>query len=874
MCKPKPSNNRDLKKRSNSKGEVGLVALLPLFSMKGGSFMGKIDWDVVTNFTDAVTTTLKTVTFPKVQEQVYLRNQGNANFTYTIGSQSGTLTPGQSVTVNQDVSSFTLQAVSGTHTFELRAKEKGTEIEEAPSDVPSQIASLTSALVQRAQDSILSEQERIIKEVLTSKVDNKLSTRDVVYYQAEIKNPIGVTYTNAPIALKVKFDVGECVSDKRIIVKDQSGNSVPFQWEGEKHPHYLLKDTTNLATYSDGSLNCGTIWIMGNLGATETAIFTIEIHSVDVNNGFTDNIPLVVNTSNPAAPKDELTGGISKYQFDYSTGNYHLRRIFQNGIEVASAGGPAFYPFIQNASNVDVNTVLADATAWTSTKSVNGNGVVFKEYVVVNTYNAKTDVTITTVYRIYANGHLSIDCRFLTTLGTTDRTIQGFGIKFKPKTIAEDYLTNTTDRLAKAFSTTEGFYYKIVNGHMNKDVIDITQTYNTQLSIAYLAAAGEKNFHFFWNSGADKHLNPNSFFYIKARFVPFTSSNDVTIFDNQVSNPLSAHATKYTKKQLIKRYYGLVKTFADQMHGYSLGTAFPGLNAFESFAYNKLNDVIREQENIQPIIDYIGAIQTTYQNGTAIGFQNIYLGGRGVEFIGRDTAPLRFFREQCPLINKNTSYVTLTTITHNLADFYVWLEGYSGGNGAIKLKYNTEDNMNAEATAMKALNNSLKIVEDATRRATYNRIKARLEGFVKYKTILPYSPSAPITYNAQFHYHNFTLFEYLEAVDFNPSFDIASLINQCVQPSGKVFELGNEFAPERFGFGHTYWYGAYVMYRYGTLSSLQTACALVENVLSQCYPSGFHVFPLDRWKKHAETIDHAIEVQGAYQPILEVIFNS
>jgi hypothetical protein len=109
---------------------VGLAALLPLFSMKGGSFMGKIDWDVVTNFTDAVTTTLKTVTFPKVQEQVYLRNQGNANFTYTLGSQSGTLTPGQSVTVNQDVSSFTLQAVSGTHTFEVRAKEKGTEINE------------------------------------------------------------------------------------------------------------------------------------------------------------------------------------------------------------------------------------------------------------------------------------------------------------------------------------------------------------------------------------------------------------------------------------------------------------------------------------------------------------------------------------------------------------------------------------------------------------------------------------------------------------------------------------------------------------------------------------------------------------------------
>jgi lysophospholipase L1-like esterase len=105
--------------------------------------MGKIDWDIVTNYSDTVTTTLKTVTFPKVQEQVYLRNQGNANFTYTIGSQSGTLTPGQSVTVNQDVSSFTLQAASGTHTFELRAKEKGTEQTETETDVISLLAKST-----------------------------------------------------------------------------------------------------------------------------------------------------------------------------------------------------------------------------------------------------------------------------------------------------------------------------------------------------------------------------------------------------------------------------------------------------------------------------------------------------------------------------------------------------------------------------------------------------------------------------------------------------------------------------------------------------------------------------------------------------------
>lgn len=102
--------------------------------------MGIRDWDIVTSYVDSVTTILKTVTFPKVQEQVKVKNQGNANLTYTIGSQSGTLTPGQSVTVNEDISSFTIQSVSGVQAFELRAKEKGTEQTETETDVMTLLA--------------------------------------------------------------------------------------------------------------------------------------------------------------------------------------------------------------------------------------------------------------------------------------------------------------------------------------------------------------------------------------------------------------------------------------------------------------------------------------------------------------------------------------------------------------------------------------------------------------------------------------------------------------------------------------------------------------------------------------------------------------
>lgn len=85
------------------------------------------DWDIVTSYQDSVGTTDKVVTFTKVQDNVKVTNQGNANMIYTVGSKSGTLTPNQSVNVKENLSSFTIRSVSGVQTFEVWAKEAGTE---------------------------------------------------------------------------------------------------------------------------------------------------------------------------------------------------------------------------------------------------------------------------------------------------------------------------------------------------------------------------------------------------------------------------------------------------------------------------------------------------------------------------------------------------------------------------------------------------------------------------------------------------------------------------------------------------------------------------------------------------------------------------
>ena len=88
-----------------------------------------------------------------------------------------------------------------------------------------------------------------------------------------------------------------------------------------------------------------------------------------------------------------------------------------------------------------------------------------------------------------------------------------------------------------------------------------------------------------------------------------------------------------------------------------------------------------------------------------------------------------------------------------------------------------------------------------------------------------------------------------------------------------ILESGYNFNPGRFGFVHTSTYAGYIMYKYNTISSLQTACVLMENVIKNCYPSYYHTFPIDRYNKVADTIDQPIEVQSCYQALMELVYS-
>lgn len=121
--------------------------------VKEGENMSKRDWDIVTSYIDKAGTSDKVVSFNKVQDSVQVKNQGNVNLIYSIGTKSGTLAPNGTITVSENLSSFTVKASSGICSFELRATEAGTETEETPSSVPGDVGvKLTQLESQMAQN--------------------------------------------------------------------------------------------------------------------------------------------------------------------------------------------------------------------------------------------------------------------------------------------------------------------------------------------------------------------------------------------------------------------------------------------------------------------------------------------------------------------------------------------------------------------------------------------------------------------------------------------------------------------------------------------------------------------------------------------------
>jgi hypothetical protein len=104
--------------------------------------------DNVTIYNNTVGTVTETFTFPTSQETIVLSNKGSKNITYTIGANTGTLTPSTYVKVIGAFSSFSLSSEQGTQAFEVWSEEAGTKgvTPEAVQSLGDQVSSFSGQL--------------------------------------------------------------------------------------------------------------------------------------------------------------------------------------------------------------------------------------------------------------------------------------------------------------------------------------------------------------------------------------------------------------------------------------------------------------------------------------------------------------------------------------------------------------------------------------------------------------------------------------------------------------------------------------------------------------------------------------------------------
>ena len=742
--------------------------------------------------------------------------------------------------VNNDNANMEVKLARGTHNT---LNDRLCEVDEKQSSLSSQLAHKASK-----------KNIELLKEVLSKRNEYSFGMKDIIYYEAEVKNPLQYDLSNTEIGLKINFDLGECRDSSNIRIT-RDGILIEHQFEGDVHPNYNITD--DIATHSDGSLKSGILWIIDDVPSGKTNKYTIEVSTSQFTLGFSDKITTSIDTSVEFNPKDIFAVGINKFQFDSESGGHHLRRYYQNDVEVGAIDRLIFMPFIK----VDSTDIEANSQNVNSTKKIEGDGVVYKDYIVSNTFK-NYPIVFETKYRVFANGRLDIK----TVLKSTGNTkLKRYGIKVRGLNSVGESYTALQGGMYREFDNGNSLFVKSYNCNLRKNNIT-----NKEHNVINFCDTTQALVGMYFEESDAVDINKNSFYDVKLSISRV--KHDAERTEETLMNRLFCHATKYTHDELKRRYLSLCDKFTSHMHKFGFWkSTFIGLYWYEKFCVEKLYG---RDGNISTAIDgYINDMNTKYENMTTEGFKSQYTPEKGIEYIGRDTAPIIFFLKEAKLQGKTNSYNHLLQSIHNLADFYVWCENTSGESGRINLKLNSGEALNGSATALKALNYSLSIIEDMTRRDCYNRINTRLKESILFGNIIPNGRGESLVDKAQIHYSNFTLFEYIDAVNNSLDFDSSIYINQTVNASGMILESGYNFNPGRFGFVHTSTYAGYIMYKYNTISSLQTACVLMENVIKNCYPSYYHTFPIDRYNKVADTIDQPIEVQSCYQALMELVYS-
>lgn len=682
---------------------------------------------------------------------------------------------------------------------------------------------------------------------------------DYSYYQAIVTNPIGINYTNTPIGIRISFESKECISEKCIEVTLNNSN-IEFQWEDDNEAN--PKFSNNFGRYNDGSLRSGIIWVNGNINANEELIYTIKVYRKEKSINFNSNVNFNTISEETNNIEYELTANNISVRFMENFG-YSPRKLYVNNVEKTHETTSLVRLNVKNSSYADVNS--EGVTSYTITNISNkclGNGVVFKDFISVIAFKFNENIQVEFNTRMWANGNFDVT----TSLNILDDLDEGVLNGFNFKCV---WLNDGTQQ----YGSHKDYIYSneilgIVKYLQNQPDYDDTYIYSFK-NITDLNAT-QNRIYSYWqlNSPNTKSFIKGTHFRKKLLFSNTTKKDDELL---RRTNPIFTVATKNNITQLKAELSELSKVFIDNMLEINLKNTFlPGCNTLMLLSY----DALLGTNNFNLAESIItNQIQGRYLKGDF--YKAWSVNNRGIEYIDRELSCLPYLLNKYKLENNIEKINYYTNLINKLADFFVKVEEVSGGNGKVKLHFGDDNNkysMNAQTSAMKALNDSLELEENETRRNCYNRIKAEYERVMNYKNISPQNASENVTYNSAIHYEFYSMFNYVFSVKkeyygFYPCQRVYENIKAC----GLIDEMNCDCNPKKRGLPHSYCYAIGILLKENTPSSLQLAVNIMNMLINKCFAFGYHEFPIDNWITSEVTeASSAIETQALGEVILNI----
>lgn len=593
---------------------------------------------------------------------------------------------------------------------------------------------------------------------------------------ADLKNPsAGVALTSYPCEIRVSFAQGEVYSADQLIVKNESGTVVSWQWEGA----YDFATNSSIATWTDGSLRAGSVWVVASLSAGATKRYSIEVNGSEQGQSYSAAVSYTV----VSGTVEEYATSAMRARFESAQG-WQLRRYQDIGNSSFDlfTGANGVYAKYQISSGVAKQSyTAADITSVVKSRPSAGSfgeGVVFRDWRVTFAWAAEPTTTVQMDYRMFADGSIRIRQRIDFTAASASNAKQ----LFLQAAVGATGLTSATDttRQINRYDYTGSPFLLALTDAMRDYPAKTTQTH-TLATIQETTTSAR----FGWTGTTD--VPAGAFFLNSAILTRYTAADQVNEHLRRVNPVVSFAAVPKRipdRLSIRSRAQTLVAEAAPLLSAAEWG----GVGALLTLASGGAAATALAQ--FQAWATLKGVTPTS-----AASWMALWNGGTGLEYTGRNTQCLHWLKVAFIANGDTTNQALVESYIHAFADFCVSAETASGGAGAVWLSQSTGVSAyNAALSCMSALAASIAITANAGRQTVYDRILAAYVAGAWGGQKWNYNGSTAVPNDVSGHYYAYQTFELARAKALLPATSLpagslCSYLRQNIGAEGQIDDL-------------------------------------------------------------------------------------